>query len=154
MKLQLGAMIPEVMRHLFRRTATVQVPFVPVPAPGNVRGKPVMDPLKCIGCKRCQVDCPAEAIEINKEYEYKNEAGKLIRRFSMTLYIDRCTHCGQCVNICPVRPKALAFPDTEWKEVPVYNYSLCIRCYCCHETCPSDAIHIKVPLAGRILHSQ
>ena len=102
MKLQLGAMIPEVMRHLFRRTATVQVPFVPVPAPGNVRGKPVMDPLKCIGCKRCQVDCPAEAIEINKEYEYKNEAGKLIRRFSMTLYVDRCTHCAQCAESCPV----------------------------------------------------
>ena len=48
------------------------------------------------------MDCPAEAIEIKKEYEYKNEAGKLIRRFSMTLYVDRCTHCSQCAESCPV----------------------------------------------------
>ena len=34
--------------------------------------------------------------------EELREAGKLIRRFSMTLYIDRCTHCSQCEESCPV----------------------------------------------------
>lgn len=67
---------------------------------------------------------------------------------------EKCTRCGQCVNICPVNPKALAFPVERNGHIPRYNYSDCIRCYCCHETCPSDAIHIKVPLAGRILHSK
>jgi uncharacterized Fe-S center protein len=65
---------------------------------------------------------------------------------------EKCTRCGQCVNICPVNPKALAFPAGQNNPVPAYNYSDCIRCYCCHETCPSDAIHIKVPLAGRLIH--
>lgn len=102
MNLKLGAMLPEVARHLFKRPATVEVPFQPVPAPKGTRGKPVMDTQKCIGCKRCTMDCPAEALEINKEYEYKNEAGKLIRRFSMTVYVDRCTHCSQCEESCPV----------------------------------------------------
>jgi len=67
---------------------------------------------------------------------------------------EKCTQCGQCVNICPVHPKALAFPDGKNWQVPQYDYSKCIRCYCCHETCPSDAIHIKVPLAGRLIHSK
>ena len=102
MKLKIAAMLPEITRHLFRKTATVEVPFQSIEQPKDLRGKPVMDPLKCIGCNRCVSDCPAEALEINKEYEYKNEAGKLIRRFSMTLYIDRCTHCSQCEESCPV----------------------------------------------------
>jgi uncharacterized protein (DUF362 family) len=67
---------------------------------------------------------------------------------------ERCTRCGQCVNICPVNPKALCFPEKQKDTVPQYNYSKCIRCYCCHETCPSDAISIKVPLAGRLIHSK
>jgi formate hydrogenlyase subunit 6/NADH:ubiquinone oxidoreductase subunit I len=102
MKLKVGAMLPEVFRHLFRRPATIECPFVDVPTAKAYRGKPVMDPLKCIGCNRCVMDCPAEALEIRKEYEYKNEQGKPVRRFSMTLYIDRCTHCSQCEESCPV----------------------------------------------------
>jgi uncharacterized protein (DUF362 family)/ferredoxin len=66
----------------------------------------------------------------------------------------KCTSCGQCIKICPVNPKALTFPSGPIGNIPEYNYSKCIRCYCCHETCPSDAIHIKVPLAGRIIHSK
>jgi Pyruvate/2-oxoacid:ferredoxin oxidoreductase delta subunit len=65
---------------------------------------------------------------------------------------EKCTRCGQCVDICPVHPKALQFPVTPKGHVPRYDYSACIRCYCCHETCPSAAIRIRVPLAGRILH--
>lgn len=66
----------------------------------------------------------------------------------------KCTQCGQCVDICPVNPKALTFPAERDGHIPEYNYSKCIRCYCCHETCPFDAIHIKVPLAGRLIHSK
>lgn len=65
---------------------------------------------------------------------------------------EKCTRCGQCVSICPVDPKALAFPVERDGQVPQYDYSICIRCYCCHETCPADAIHIRVPLAGRLIH--
>jgi uncharacterized protein (DUF362 family)/ferredoxin len=67
---------------------------------------------------------------------------------------EKCTRCGQCVDICPVNPKALAFPAPANGHIPQYDYSLCIRCYCCHETCPGNAIDIKVPLAGRLIHSK
>ena len=58
-----------------------------------------------------------------------------------------CTKCGNCVRICPVTPKALS---QNKGEVPKYSYDLCIRCYCCQETCPEGAISIKTPLPGKI----
>ena len=45
MKLKLAAMLPEIARHLFRKPATVEVPFQSIPQPKGLRGKPVMDPL-------------------------------------------------------------------------------------------------------------
>jgi len=55
---------------------------------------------------------------------------------------EKCIKCGMCVNICPVKPKALFFKKKE--NPPVYNYSRCIRCYCCQEICPEGAVGLKV----------
>ena len=62
-----------------------------------------------------------------------------------------CTRCGQCVDICPVRPKALAWGSNARIDTPIYNYDRCIRCYCCQETCPSRAISVKQSLIGKIV---
>ncbi|MCP4217713.1 MAG: DUF362 domain-containing protein [bacterium] len=64
---------------------------------------------------------------------------------------DRCILCGQCVEICPVKPKAVQFPPTGKKTPPGYAYKRCIRCYCCQEICPEKAITIKTPFAGRLI---
>ena len=61
----------------------------------------------------------------------------------------KCSKCGICVAACPVKPKALT---QEKGKVPVHDYNLCIRCYCCQESCPEGAIDIRIPLAGRLLH--
>ena len=72
-----------------------------------------------------------------------------------------CIRCGRCVNICPA--KALRLEDmacgadsqagvgsvagtrgsAKYKKHVVADYSKCIRCYCCHEMCPVDAIKIE-----------
>ncbi len=66
---------------------------------------------------------------------------------------NKCTRCGICVNVCPVKPKALSQRGKgKNREVPEYDYSLCIRCYCCQESCPEGAISIKVPFLGKVLH--
>lgn len=65
---------------------------------------------------------------------------------------NQCTRCSRCIEVCPVKPKAVAWKKgKERKSPPVYDYKECIRCYCCHEMCPSKAIHIKTPLLGRVL---
>jgi uncharacterized protein (DUF362 family)/NAD-dependent dihydropyrimidine dehydrogenase PreA subunit len=63
---------------------------------------------------------------------------------------EKCTHCGRCVSICPVTPKALQFLNGK-QQPPQYNYQRCIRCYCCQEMCPDEAIRIKTPLLGKLV---
>ncbi|RKX81744.1 MAG: hypothetical protein DRP57_11400 [Spirochaetes bacterium] len=91
---------------------------------------------------------PRTSIKKNAE-ETSGIALKLRNWFIPKPVIDSevCTKCGNCVRICPVTPKALS---QNKGEVPQYNYNLCIRCYCCQETCPEGAISIKTPLLGKI----
>ena len=63
----------------------------------------------------------------------------------------KCTRCGRCVSICPVTPKALSFLDGR-NQPPQYDYDRCIRCYCCQEMCPDEAIGIKTHPIGRLLN--
>jgi uncharacterized protein (DUF362 family)/ferredoxin len=62
-----------------------------------------------------------------------------------------CTRCGTCVKVCPVTPKAITFHNGK-SAPPVHDYSLCIRCYCCQEMCPEDAIRIQTPPLGHLIH--
>jgi uncharacterized protein (DUF362 family)/Pyruvate/2-oxoacid:ferredoxin oxidoreductase delta subunit len=53
----------------------------------------------------------------------------------------RCTCCGQCVESCPVNPKALSQDDQS--RPPSYSYLRCTRCFCCQEICPEGAISVR-----------
>lgn len=76
-----------------------------------------------------------------------------------------CIGCGICVNACPVEGKAIhvepvgqSGPDCgarsaagkQRRGVAVYDYSKCIKCYCCQEMCPEQAITVKKSLLARI----
>ncbi len=68
---------------------------------------------------------------------------------------ERCTSCGTCVTVCPVDPKAVNWRDPARDRgtlPPRHNYTRCIRCYCCQEMCPENAIRVRIPLFGRVLH--
>ena len=69
-----------------------------------------------------------------------------------TIDAEKCTRCGTCVKVCPAEPKALSWAESEHKRSPVYDYSKCIRCYCCQELCPENAIFVKIPLLGKMIH--
>ncbi|MCL2125009.1 MAG: DUF362 domain-containing protein [Oscillospiraceae bacterium] len=58
---------------------------------------------------------------------------------------EKCRFCGVCIDICPISPKALAWKDDDRTHPPKYDYSRCIRCFCCQELCPHGAIMIKDP---------
>jgi uncharacterized protein (DUF362 family)/NAD-dependent dihydropyrimidine dehydrogenase PreA subunit len=69
-----------------------------------------------------------------------------------TIVPEACTRCGTCVSVCPAEPKALSWVDEQHANPPEYDYSKCIRCYCCQELCPENAIFVKIPLLGRLIH--
>jgi uncharacterized protein (DUF362 family)/NAD-dependent dihydropyrimidine dehydrogenase PreA subunit len=66
----------------------------------------------------------------------------------------QCSRCGRCIQVCPVDPKAIRWKgDTQQtiqRNPPRYDYQRCIRCFCCHEMCPSRAITIQHPLLQRL----
>ena len=87
-----GKIIPEALKQLFKKVATHSYPKEPVPTPKDFRGKLIYYPKKCIGCKLCVRDCPAQALELERIAE---------KQFKMTIYHDRCVNCGQCAEVCP-----------------------------------------------------
>ena len=64
---------------------------------------------------------------------------------------ESCVACGICVKHCPVQPKALNWLNDSKKEPPAYTYSRCIRCFCCQELCPENAIYVETPWLGKLL---
>lgn len=98
--MKIAAFLPELLRSLFKKTATVDYPFKKLEVPKDFRGTPFLHPEMCIVCRACERDCPAEAIEITSV----NEAEKTFR---MVIHNDRCIHCAQCVDSCPTTPKAM-----------------------------------------------
>lgn len=85
-------MIAEVFRTLFTKPATNLYPYEKLDMPENFRGMLNVYPEKCIGCRLCEKDCPAKAIQINKMPDGSFEA---------VIDFEKCIFCAQCVDSCP-----------------------------------------------------
>lgn len=88
----LAHLLPELIRTLFAQRITVSFPFTPLNLPSYFRGKVVFEPELCNGCGLCARNCPAFALDLEREGREK---------FRLTLYRDRCACCGQCADDCP-----------------------------------------------------
>ncbi|MFX0212339.1 MAG: 4Fe-4S binding protein [Candidatus Hodarchaeota archaeon] len=106
-------MVNNLLKHLFKRPATVKYPFEKKSLDKGYRGSPVWDMKKCTGCELCYKVCPSQAIEMfgrGLEATFKH-------------YLDRCLFCGQCEESCPVN----AITMTEKYELACYNRSELIK---------------------------
>ena len=92
-------MLPELWRTLLTKPITVRFPFAPAELPLYFRGKVVIDPTLCRGCGLCVRDCPAYALELEREGSEK---------FRLIHYHDRCAYCGQCEVSCKFGAIALS----------------------------------------------
>jgi uncharacterized protein (DUF362 family)/Pyruvate/2-oxoacid:ferredoxin oxidoreductase delta subunit len=57
---------------------------------------------------------------------------------------ERCVGCGQCIDNCPMQTIS---PVDGRARLDLGN---CIRCYCCHELCPEQAIELRQPFLRKI----
>lgn len=76
---------------LGKAVVTERYPYEAVTVPEGFRGKPVIDPSKCVGCGACVNACPPNALSIRDEGGYR-----VVR-----LFIGRCIFCGRCEEVCP-----------------------------------------------------
>lgn len=132
--------------------------LVPTIVKGQEQGLGIFDEIEWLGDPLDDFLCPD--FDVNRKGDWsKDAAGKLSSRLIKNyvtprpvILKDKCTCCGTCVKVCPVDPKALHFPQGDKTVPPEFDYSLCIRCYCCQEMCPDSAIVVKTPLLGRVIH--
>ena len=54
---------------------------------------------------------------------------------------EKCRGCGECVASCPQH--TIELTEKNGKKIARIHHSDCIRCYCCQELCPFEAIRIK-----------
>ena len=85
-------LLPQLWRTLRTRPITVRYPFAPLELPPYFRGRVTIDADLCRGCGACVRDCPASALELQRESR---------ERFRLIHYADRCACCGQCEASCP-----------------------------------------------------
>ena len=56
-------------------------------AKSREKNRPVVAARRCAGCSYCKLNCPAEAMAVDRAVARPTEA---------------CTGCGACVWVCPV----------------------------------------------------
>ena len=77
-----------------------------------------------------------------------NFLNRLTRRYVIQKpVVDKalCKLCGECRDYCPAK----AISDNG--EALLFNYEICIRCYCCIEICPHAALQAVETGPGRFV---
>jgi NADH-quinone oxidoreductase subunit I len=95
------------LKHIFKKSITVNYPDQKVPVFPKYRGKQVLmrdenGLEKCVACGLCSVACPSDAIYLEAaENDGSVAAGP---RYASTYQIHktRCIFCGYCEEACPV----------------------------------------------------
>ncbi len=87
------------LKYVFRKPYTRMYPYkekaFTTPA---TRARHILDMDTCIGCRACQLACPADAI---KMYRVEGEYPKNRLKIFPGIDYSRCTYCGLCVEACP-----------------------------------------------------
>ncbi|MDI6801399.1 MAG: Fe-S cluster domain-containing protein [Thermodesulfovibrionales bacterium] len=97
---------------------------------------PVVDIVKCTGCRKCEIACPKKVIEV-----LPNSKAVLVACHSKDKGGDTrkncqagCIACGKCVKVCPFDA-----PKIE-NNLSRINLDKCRVCGICVRHCPTNAI--------------
>lgn len=87
-----------------------------------------IDESACIYCRRCELACPFEAIQVKKPFQG-----------TVQISADKCPEgCMACVDICPAH--AL---QVDGGGKPSLATQFCVFCFACQKVCPEQNIKVK-----------
>jgi NADH-quinone oxidoreductase subunit I len=97
------------MRHLFKKSVTLQYPLQRDVLPERVRLKLHVNIDDCIGCRLCERACPVECIDIGTiKSTDEDDLGETSTGHKKRLWLDKfdidmakCCYCELCVHPCP-----------------------------------------------------
>ncbi len=92
-------LLPEAIRRALSRPSTRRYPKVRPKMPEGFRGKVEWNRETCIFCMLCAIDCPSNAITVNKEEK------------TWAIDVGKCIFCGRCHDVCPTKPKSVHNSD-------------------------------------------
>ena len=109
-------------RHFLGRKITIMYPEEEIPKSDRFRGLHALmryenGEERCIGCKLCEIICPARAITI--ETEERDDGSRRTTKYEIDLF--KCIFCGYCEEACPVDSIV---------ETAIYNYCFYDRSSC------------------------
>lgn len=81
-------LVAEIAKNMARKPNTQKYPYVKPKTPEKIRAKHEYFKDKCIFCGLCAMQCPANAITVDKEN----------KKYSLDL--GKCVFCGQCEEAC------------------------------------------------------
>ena len=83
-----GACVRACPKHLIELVPYAGADYHVVCSSGD-KGKAVMEACEigCIGCKKCEKNCPSEAIKVENGVAH--------------IDYEKCTNCGTCMEVCP-----------------------------------------------------
>lgn len=108
----------------------------------NSNDIPVIDIIKCTGCRKCEIACPKKVIEVLPA----SKTLVVVACHSKDKGVDTkkncdagCIACGKCVKICPYDAASIA------NNVSRIDIDKCTACGLCVAPCPTKTIVDYIP---------
>ncbi len=95
--------LKEAIKNIIKGPVTTKYPYAEAVIHPRFKGKPEFQQDDCLACTACSLVCPPGAIEVIDDIEN--------RKRTVTRYLDRCIHCGECERLCTCKNGVKMVPE-------------------------------------------